>query len=413
MLALRFRAGLVPEGAVQAITGVLRVFFLWPVVGIALLAMGAVDAWLFFVHGVARGAHDVLYQPMFFLVVLGLVILSAAFHECGHASACRHGGARPGVLGAGIYLVWPAFYSDVTDAYRLGRVGRLRTDLGGVYFNVIFMLAATGAYAITHFEPLLVFILVQHFEILHQFLPFLRLDGYYVVADLTGVPDMFQRIKPTLKSVIPGQEPDQRVTELKNWVRVAVTVWVVLTAAFVIYAYGLMVINAPRIIGTAIDSLGKQLGSIGGAFGKGNIALAVLSLIQVLILALTLLGVALTLYRTAKALVVGGWKRTEGRPVLRGGFVLLTTAAAVVLVFLWLPKYGNYRPISPNEAGTVQGSFVGFAQRATNVGSAVQNPTSVTQQPAPSPTPITQPSESPSPSSGPSTTPVTSPSATP
>ena len=44
---------------------------------------------------------------------------------------------RPGVMGAGLYLVWPAFYTDVTDSYRLGRGGRLRTDLGGLYFNAI------------------------------------------------------------------------------------------------------------------------------------------------------------------------------------------------------------------------------------------------------------------------------------
>src|SRR3712207_8247936 len=39
-----------------------------------------------------------------------------------------------------LYIVWPAFYSTVTDSYRLDRVGRLRTDLGGVYFNAVFMI---------------------------------------------------------------------------------------------------------------------------------------------------------------------------------------------------------------------------------------------------------------------------------
>ena len=42
------------------------------------------------------------------------------------SSATRrpHGTAAPlpGVMGAGVYLVWPAFYTDVTDSYRLGRV---------------------------------------------------------------------------------------------------------------------------------------------------------------------------------------------------------------------------------------------------------------------------------------------------
>ena len=140
-------------------------------------------------------------------MLLGLVVLSAAFHECGHATACRYGGARPGVMGVGIYIVWPAFYTDVTDAYRLDKKGRLRTDLGGVYFNAIFILLTAGAYFLTGFEPLLLIIPLQHLEILHQFLPFIRLDGYYIVSDLTGVPDMFARIKPALKSLCPGRRP--------------------------------------------------------------------------------------------------------------------------------------------------------------------------------------------------------------
>src|SRR5437660_7616933 len=122
------------------------------------------------------------------LVVMMLIVLSAGFHECGHATACRHGGAKPGVIGAGIYVVWPAFYTDVTDAYRLGKGGRLRTDLAGVYFNALFMLATLAVYLMTHLEILIVVVLFLQFEMLHQFLPFLRLDGYYVIADLTGVP---------------------------------------------------------------------------------------------------------------------------------------------------------------------------------------------------------------------------------
>ena len=45
-------------------------------------------------------------------------------------------GARPGRIGIGIYLVWPVFYTDVTDSWHLSETGRLRSDLGGVYFNV-------------------------------------------------------------------------------------------------------------------------------------------------------------------------------------------------------------------------------------------------------------------------------------
>ena len=158
-------------------------------------------------------------SPSLFLLAFGLVVLAAAVHEAGHATACAVGGAEPGRMGAGIYVAWPAFYTDVTDAYRLDRKARLRTDLGGVYFSCLVVLGLAGVYALTRFEPLLLIAFLLQIEIVHQMLPFLRLDGYYVVSDLVGVPDLFKRTGPVLRSMIPGHAPEQAVLELKPWVR--------------------------------------------------------------------------------------------------------------------------------------------------------------------------------------------------
>src|SRR5919197_9767 len=190
LLALRFRTKVVPARAVRRITSVFLPLFLGPVVLGVVAAFLAGGAWLFMLHGIAPGLRAALYQPLLLVGLFACVVLATAFHETGHATACRYGGARPGVMGVGLYLVWPAFYTDVTDAYRLSRAGRLRTDLGGVYFNTIFILLTAAAYVATGFEPLLLVIPIQHAEILHQFLPFIRLDGYYIVSDLAGVPDM-------------------------------------------------------------------------------------------------------------------------------------------------------------------------------------------------------------------------------
>src|SRR5205807_351311 len=102
-----------------------------------------------------QGMRSLIYQPGLLLVVGGLLLASAVFHEFGHATACRYGGARPGVVGVGLYVVWPAFYTDVTDSYRLDRGGRLRTDLGGVFFNSIFILGLFAAYLHWRYEFLL------------------------------------------------------------------------------------------------------------------------------------------------------------------------------------------------------------------------------------------------------------------
>ena len=58
-----------------------------------------------------------------------------------------------------------AFYTDVSDAYRLSRRGRLRTNLGGVYFIVV----ATGVYLISlSLDVQVLLVVIQHLEIAHE-----------------------------------------------------------------------------------------------------------------------------------------------------------------------------------------------------------------------------------------------------
>ena len=119
LLALKFRTAVVPERVTDAMTSVFRPLF-WPPVVVAVLGFLAMDVWLFLVHGIAPGLRPRSTSRALLVLVFGAVVVAAAFHEIGHATACRYGGAQPGVMGVGLYLVWPAFYTDVTDAYRLG-----------------------------------------------------------------------------------------------------------------------------------------------------------------------------------------------------------------------------------------------------------------------------------------------------
>ena len=110
-------------------------------------------------------------------------------------------------IGVGIYLVWPSFFTNVTDSYRLCRAGRLRTDLGGLYFNLVFMLALAGIYVATSAEVLLLVIAVTHLEMLEQLLPFVRFDGYFILSDLVGVPGPVRPRPAHPESALPGGPP--------------------------------------------------------------------------------------------------------------------------------------------------------------------------------------------------------------
>jgi putative peptide zinc metalloprotease protein len=355
MLALKLRRGVVPRRLVRALTSIFYPFFYPPVILAALAGLVAVDVWLFFVHGVAQPAREIAYHPVLLAAVLGLVVLATALHETGHATATRYGGAEPGEMGVGIYVVWPAFYTDVTDAYRLSRGGRLRVDLGGVYFNVLFILAVAGAYLLTGWEPLLILIPLQHFQILQQFLPFLRLDGYYILSDLVGVPDLFARIKPTLKSAVPGQETEDAAAQLKGWVRVVTTLWVLLLIPVLAFTFGMMIFNLPRMIATAWDSFFVQLDKVehGSGFGR------YFGVVQLIAITLPIAGFAYTMTRGTGRLMSSAWSWSEGAPLRRAVIVAFTVLTAGVAGWVLLPN-GDYRPIQPGERGTLRGGVQQF-----------------------------------------------------
>jgi putative peptide zinc metalloprotease protein len=352
LLALKLKTALVAPEVVRVIGTLFSPLFFPPVILAVFAAAVGVDVWLFWVHGVAQSLQATLYEPATLLIVIGLVVLSAAFHECGHAAATRYGGAEPGAMGAGLYIVWPAFYTDLTDTYRLGRRGRLRADLGGVYFNTIFILLTAGAYFATGFEPLLLLIPLQHLEIVHQLLPVLRLDGYYIISDLTGVPDILSRIKPTLKSLLPGTKRDPRVHALKPWARAVVTGYVLILVPVLVFSFSMMAVAAPRIFATAWDALVLTWQNANEAVDRRQALPSLLALIQLAVLALTPVALGLTLVRAVRGVSGALWRGTETRPRTRAVLVAICSATATTLFLSWWAN-GAYRPIADGERGTV------------------------------------------------------------
>jgi putative peptide zinc metalloprotease protein len=271
----------------------------WPMVILsALTVFVALDVVIIVGGGLAEivpSALALVYQPALTLLVLGMVLASAAFHECGHVSACRYGGARPGKMGFGLYLVWPALYSTVTDSYRLSRRGRLRTDLGGVYFNAVFIAAMSVVYLNTGSPWVLVTIVLLHVETATQFLPMIRMDGYYILSDLIGVPDLFSRLGPVLASMIPRRPTHPRVSELKPWVRRTITAWVVIVVPALLYWVIGFVIVVPQVLPVVWGRL-VELGTLtGAAAADGAVAEATLGVIQIILLLLPWVGSVLLL----------------------------------------------------------------------------------------------------------------------
>ncbi|HVE45543.1 MAG TPA: hypothetical protein VNA57_02185 [Acidimicrobiales bacterium] len=353
LLALRFRYVLSEERTTRRITSPFARLFTPPLVLAVLVGFFTMTGWLLFSEGIGGSTREVMYQPGLLVLVFFLAAASAGFHEFGHAAGLRRGGGTPGAMGAGIYLVWPAFYTDVTDSYRLPRGARLRTDLGGLYFNMVFALGLFGVWAATGFDALLLVVPLLLLQMVQQLLPFVRLDGYHILADLTGVPDLFARIRPTLASLKPGRERDQRVTALKPWVRVVITLWVLAVVPLLLVSLMFAVFTLPRVAATAWDSLGLQREAVSGAVGEGDVLALLGGVLSIVALCLPVLSTVYLLGRLANRGGRGIWQRTEDRPVLRGAVAVAGVALVGGATFVLWPN-GEYRPFQPGERARLQ-----------------------------------------------------------
>jgi putative peptide zinc metalloprotease protein len=290
LLALRARGTLLPERATNVVATFFRPLFRWPVIVAVVVSVAAVDYWVFAAHGLTAGAEQVLRDPVDVVVVFVLSAVSGLFHECGHATGCRYGGARPGRIGVGIYLVWPAFFTNVTDSYRLSRAGRLRTDLGGLYFNLIFILALAGLYAATSSAILLLVIAITHLEMLDQLLPFVRFDGYFILSDLIGVPDLFARVMPILRSALFRERKDPRIARMRRKARMIVTGWVLCVIPLLVFTLGYMLLYLPAMDRALWHSSSLQAHLMATAAAGRQYAAAGCDFISILLEALPVAG---------------------------------------------------------------------------------------------------------------------------
>lgn len=304
-------------------------------VAAVLAAATGLDVWFFGWFGAMTPVLHTLEQPVLLLVVLGLTVASMVFHEFGHASACRYGGAHPGCIGCGLYLIWPAMYTDVTDVYRLGRGGRIRTDLGGIYFNVVFILGLFGCYFLTGQQVFLAAAYLAHFEVLEQLMPALRLDGYYILGDLAGVPDLLGKIRPILLCMVPGRPVPREVADLKRSARVVVTAWVLMMVPLVVGELSYALWNLPRILSTALRSLTDQITGTAEAFREGAVAESVLGVVGSVLLILPMGGIAYLVVRVGHRLIRSARKATAGRPAARIGMLVAVGCVGAVLVGAW------------------------------------------------------------------------------
>lgn len=127
------------------------------------------------------------------------IIIIKSLHELGHAYAAHRFRVRTPVIGVGFVLLFPILYTDTTDAYRLtSRRQRMIIDAAGVATELWIATIATLVWAAApegavKSAAFLAATAGWITSLLVNASPFMRFDGYYLLADALDAPNLHSR----------------------------------------------------------------------------------------------------------------------------------------------------------------------------------------------------------------------------
>ncbi len=122
-----------------------------------------------------------------------------ALHELGHAYVAVRLGCQVPAMGVAFMLLTPMLYTDVTDAWRLSsRRKRITIDFAGIAVELMIACVATFLWSFLPEGKLksLAFLLATSsllMSLVINLSPFMRFDGYFIAADLVGIPNLQPR----------------------------------------------------------------------------------------------------------------------------------------------------------------------------------------------------------------------------
>jgi len=132
------------------------------------------------------------------LYALSLAVVKV-FHELGHAYTATRYGCRVPTMGVAMVVMVPMLYSDTSDAWKLTS-RRQRAAIGAAGMIVECALAALAIFAWNFLDDgvarSLVFIVATTSLALAAAInlsPFMRFDGYFVLSDWLGIPNLQER----------------------------------------------------------------------------------------------------------------------------------------------------------------------------------------------------------------------------
>ncbi len=138
-----------------------------------------------------------LVNVTLFTILLGSSML---VHELGHIAACRQFVIRHGAIGFGFYFIFPVVYADITQVWTATKPQRIIANAGGIYLELIYGSILFLIFVITRDITFLLSAVAIFVKAITELNPFIRYDGYWLLADITNTPNLIKKSNNALKN---------------------------------------------------------------------------------------------------------------------------------------------------------------------------------------------------------------------
>jgi len=282
-----------PDRVLRQLAPWLQWIFRGPIVIAWLILIGAA------VYGVSqhgdafRAAAQGVLSPHRWLWLLVTWIALKLVHELAHGVCCRKYGVEVREAGVLFLLFAPLAYVDVTSAWRLAsRWQRICISFAGMYVEL--GIAAAAALLWIQLPPGLVSDLCYNVvltggisSILFNANPLMRFDGYYILSDMLGISNLYNRGRESVWQKLdqlclgipsrpsPGNRRENSIIFIYGvgagiW-RILLTVSLLLVASTLADGIGLL-LAALAAISWIVMPLKSRLQSIRARYRAGNVS---------------------------------------------------------------------------------------------------------------------------------------------
>lgn len=142
--------------------------------------------------------------PWLYLSLVGLALL----HECGHGFACRRYGGQVTTFGVIVMIFTPLPFVDVSSSWSFRQKRhRLIVGAGGMIVelavaSVAALIWANTGGGLVRTLAFNVMFLASVSTLLFNANPLLRFDGYYLLSDALGIPNLYSRAQQQIQFLI-------------------------------------------------------------------------------------------------------------------------------------------------------------------------------------------------------------------